>query len=103
MILLRAVFKARNAGRTQSILVENADERSKPVLSGDVPELDADGLAVEGERFQGEVHGNGGLVVLGKLAIDVPLDDRGLADGLVADDQEFGLVEGAAFRFSGAD
>ena len=48
---------------TEGVFVENAHERPKPVLSGNVPQLDPDGFAFEVERFEREIDRDGGFVV----------------------------------------
>lgn len=55
-----------------------------------VPQLQADhGVIVPLENLQGEVHPDGGSVVLGEDLVDVPLDDGGLAHSQLPDDQNF--------------
>lgn len=58
--------------------------------TGDVPQLQPHHrLVIPIEHFEGEVHTNGGAVVLGEDLVHVALDDRSLPDPQVADDQNF--------------
>lgn len=59
----------------------------KALLACYVPELQADGLRVPVEHFQGEVYADGGSVVGGVSLVHVSPDDRRFADPEVPDDQ----------------
>lgn len=55
-----------------------------------VPQLEPDhSVIVPLQHLQGEVHPDGGPVVLGEDLVDVPLDDGRLPDSQVPDDQNF--------------
>lgn len=57
-------------------------------LTSDVPQLQAhERPAVPVEDFEGEVHANGGAVVLGEELVHIALDDARLAHAELADDQ----------------
>lgn len=61
---------------------------SRPPLTRDVPQLQAHQRpTVPVEDLEGEVHPDGGPVVLGEELVDVALDDAGLAHAEFADDQ----------------
>lgn len=57
-------------------------------LTRDIPQLQAhERPAVPVENFEGEVHANGGAVVLGEELVHVALDDARLTHAELADDQ----------------
>lgn len=54
-----------------------------------VPQLESDHpILVPLQHLQGEVHPDGGSVVLGEDAMDVPLDDGGFPHSQLPDDQD---------------
>lgn len=63
------------------------------LLTRDVPQLQAHQRpAVPVEDLEGEVHPDGGPVVLGEELVDVAFDDAGLAHAELADDQHLKKV-----------
>lgn len=60
------------------------------VLTRNVPQLEADqGFAVPVDHFECEVDADRGSVVLREQLVHVPLDDAGLPDAQLSDDQHF--------------
>lgn len=58
--------------------------------TGDVPQLQPHHrLVIPIEHFEGEIHADGGAVMLGEDVVHVALDDGSLADAQVPDDQHF--------------
>mmetsp|Transcript_7344 Transcript_7344/g.17995 ORF Transcript_7344/g.17995 Transcript_7344/m.17995 type:complete len:252 (+) Transcript_7344:347-1102(+) len=69
------------------------DEGAEALLSGGVPELEADGAVFEVHGFGEEVDADGGLVVVVEFVVHEARDDGGFADGLVAEEDELVLGE----------
>lgn len=58
--------------------------------TGDVPQLQPHHrLVIPTEHLEGEIHADGGAVMLGEDVVHVALDDGSLADAQVPDDEHF--------------
>ena len=71
-------------------LVDGSSEVSKSLLSGRVPNLQFDAVALEVDGLHLEVDADGGHVGLVVVCVDVAQQQVGLADCGVADDCDFG-------------
>jgi hypothetical protein len=61
----------------------------KSLLPGGVPYLQLAAQRFHFEHFEPEVHSDRGQVVLYKIVVAEPQEERGFADALVADDDNF--------------
>lgn len=54
----------------------------------DVPQLQPDGVLIQIDYFEGEVHSDGGSVVSGEVLVHVAFDDACLPNAEVSDHQD---------------
>jgi len=68
--------------------IKGVAQRLEPLLSGSVPNLEGDGLVFERKLFGVEVRANGGFVLLLELIRYIPLQQCGLSDSRLADNND---------------
>merc|ERR1719247_890841 len=63
-------------------------DRAEPLLPGGVPDLELDGLPLNGQRAEAEVHADGGDVAVREAVVREPQEEAGLAHPGVPEQHE---------------